>query len=736
MSGMTSVHEDPSFATVLRLPGSKTILLHPKRTEDEAHIGGGDFDCVVFGLDLLWPLRLSDGWRICQCFHYDITGWYWVIEKKGHVIAVDTLDDSFGLGKYGFPTTLVSEEEELVAAPAVRAAYLTAKRLRKRISEDREWSHVGSLARQDRERYLEALAAIIGAANANELGEVVLNDLVPDPVLRKRARTGQFVRRFRSPYRAVTICFLQASRLVTRVARPTGLTVVLAGPDGSGKSTLAVSLLDVCEDLFRRCGHVHWRPGLLPDPGRILRRPPGDSSNPHARRQHGRGLSTLLLGYYWLDFVAGELFKMWPLRVRSGLAVVERGWWDLAVDPRRYRLRVPRQLVRFLGSLLKSPDLVVILESTADVLLRRKRELPAHELSEQGLLWRNILPSGVTRLFVDGSLPPERIVERVHSELIAMLETRSLSRLGGGWAGLPSRSRPRWWLPRGPRAAARSGLLVYQPVTRRGRLGWEAARLMAKLGGFRLLLRGEPPPDAVRTRLANHLPQGSTLAVARANHPGRFLALVVDQIGNCVSIAKLAFDASGEVSLEREVTRINELATLLPAPLSAPRVLHYERGLLLLEAVQWLPRRRPWELPEEVAHALGAFHRQTDGDLLGPTHGDCAPWNLLRAKNSWVLVDWEKAEFAGPAFFDVFHFLVQSHDAFRRPSYNAIVDGLKGKGKIGQVFLAYARGGDYDLQQIPKLFDSYLEITKAGQDRRGILIRQKLLDRGSSKDHA
>ena len=65
--------------------------------------------------------------------------------------------------------------------------------------------------------------------------------------------------------------------------------------------------------------------------------------------------------------------------------------------------------------------------------------------------------------------------------------------------------------------------------------------------------------------------------------------------------------------------------------------------LLLLEAVEWSPRLRPWVLPSEVAFALGrAFAASADGGDRGMAHGDFAPWNLLRTSDGWVLVDWER----------------------------------------------------------------------------------------------
>jgi hypothetical protein len=40
----------------------------------------------VIGSTGRWPLRLPDGWQLCQALHCDLKGWYWVREHDGQVI--------------------------------------------------------------------------------------------------------------------------------------------------------------------------------------------------------------------------------------------------------------------------------------------------------------------------------------------------------------------------------------------------------------------------------------------------------------------------------------------------------------------------------------------------------------------------------------------------------------------------------------------------------------------------
>jgi hypothetical protein len=263
-----------------------------------------------------------------------------------------------------------------------------------------------------------------------------------------------------------------------------------------------------------------------------------------------------------------------------------------------------------------------------------------------------------------------------------------------GWTGLPRPSAPRWMIPRAPRRASGTGLLLHQPMSTSGWAAWRVARAFAQLGGFRLLPSIPPPPDVVLDSVSSHVPYGGSVAVAKANHPGRYLVLVLDRPGYAVAVAKVATDGLGQERLRHESSSIDNLGSTLVSPLLAPHILAREPSMILLQVVPWRPRLRPWLLPEDVAFALGAmFRNMTRGPAsAGPAHGDCAPWNLLRIPDGWVLVDWESARTDAPLFFDVFHYMFRAHLHLGKPSLRACRDGLQGKGWVGAALRAYAQG--------------------------------------------
>ena len=499
-------------------------------------------------------------------------------------------------------------------------------------------------------------------------------------------------------------------------SHPRGLVVLVAGPDGAGKSSVARRISEELADEVDRVVHTHWRPGLLPHPRAILGgRDASDAARPHARPPHGACLSLCLLGYYWLDFLLGGWVSHRGIKRRGGLVVVERGWWDVAIDSRRYRLSVRPGVVRGLGRLLPRPDLALVLLGDPRAVALRKGELVTAEVTRQNALWRKT-GAGRRQVFLDAGEPEEAVLGRAVAAARAALAGRR-----SRWATLPGADlEPRWWLPRDSRRVLRDGLLLYHPVTTKELAVRQTAWLLAGAGLGRLLPRYEEPPaeltQAIGTRVRDVLEQAGlkpadalVFAAARCRQHGKCVAICFDRRARPAAIAKIAVRDEARESLDREVANLSRFRGRLPAPLEAPTVLGRGDGVLLFAVEHWRPRRRPLRMPTEVASALGEFFASQGDPALGPAHGDAVPWNLLRTRTGWLLVDWENATDAAPPFHDVFHSLVHSFATLGRPHGAEILDGLAGKGWIGAVIRAYAEGAGVPPDSAPPLLARYLE---------------------------
>ncbi|HYZ13522.1 MAG TPA: hypothetical protein VFA08_07950 [Actinomycetota bacterium] len=722
-----------SLNEILPLLGATARVLHAPGLGQEAVKGGGDVDCAVRDLDPLWPLRLPRPLRLVQCLRYNVAAWYWVIDGLGDVIKLDTLDDPDAIGLDGISTESVLRADE-TEFEAVRAAYLTAKRVRKGVTDASEWEHIGSLAEVDHAAFVSRLEEIFGRDIGGQLAEAAERRTAPDPTIRRVARAYVLRRRYGNPAKAGLLVARSVARIVSRIARPTGFTVLIVGPDGVGKSTLAERLPNDCAGPFRRSMHLHWRPGVLPSLARLAGLQEREPTDPHGLHRRGPLLSSAALAYYWADFLIGNWFRVAPTRVRSGLVVMERGWWDMAVDPTRYRMQVPAQLVRLLGHLLPRPDLVLVLTAPERLVSERKRELSPEEIRRQTDAWKVALPRRFERTEIDGSASMDDVAARARDEIFARLSSRAMRRLGAGWIAIPPSRR--WVFPRGPRATTAAALSIYQPVTGRGRVAWGAARLAAHAGAFRLLPRGDAPPARVREAIAQFVPRGATLAAMRANHPGRHVVAIVNQYGQTSAIAKVADDDEGRERLRAEAESLDRFSPYITRPVTVPRVIAHEDGVLVLESVTWQPRPVPSRLPIDVARACGLLYRRTasaDGSR-GAAHGDLAPWNVLRTETGWTLVDWEDASEDAPPFIDVLHYLVQAHALLRRPTRRDLLASVRtGRGTDGAAIRVYALAAGVAAGVAFGELRAYLERTLPTLDpqtrdgRRGIRARRALL---------
>jgi hypothetical protein len=194
-----------------------------------------------------------------------------------------------------------------------------------------------------------------------------------------------------------------------------GLIITVAGPDGSGKTSFCEALIaGVLRNVDVR--RIHHRFAVLPVRGGST----SDPSQPHAQTPYPRGTSEAKVLALFGESLLGLLFSARPFVRRGGFLVIERGWWDLAVDPARYRLQPNVGLVRALGRFLPTVDLLVVLEGSAELLATRKAECSEEELARQVSAWRAIVPRRQRTLYIDVSLPLADVVSRATEEVVRL----------------------------------------------------------------------------------------------------------------------------------------------------------------------------------------------------------------------------------------------------------------------------------------------------------------------------
>ncbi|MFZ4777839.1 MAG: hypothetical protein ACOYM3_20920, partial [Terrimicrobiaceae bacterium] len=194
---------------------------------------------------------------------------------------------------------------------------------------------------------------------------------------------------------------------IRSVCQPHGFFMALMGPDGSGKSSVIAGATRELAPFFPDILCFHLRPQLGC--------PVSDVTviDPHASENRRFFMSTVKLCYWLFDYIVGYMVKILPFLLRSRLVVFDRYFYDLLVDPKRYRYGGSMKWVRACFHLVPTPDLVLMLDGNAGIFQGRKREVSFSETERQIGQYRALNLALDRAEIIDASQPLEVVVRSV-----------------------------------------------------------------------------------------------------------------------------------------------------------------------------------------------------------------------------------------------------------------------------------------------------------------------------------
>jgi thymidylate kinase len=193
------------------------------------------------------------------------------------------------------------------------------------------------------------------------------------------------------------------------------MTICFLGPDGAGKSTIIEIIRGL--KLFENTYYFHLKPiKVSSDQKRRI------SNEPHKYEPYSKFTSAFKLLFFLMQYNLGWLANIVPLNKRT-LVIFDRYYDDLLVDPRRYRYGGNFQLAKFVGRLIPKPDIYFILTANAEIIYKRKQEIPFEVLENQITKYKNLADNN--RYYnIDVNRSPDSIAFEIKNIIIQKINER------------------------------------------------------------------------------------------------------------------------------------------------------------------------------------------------------------------------------------------------------------------------------------------------------------------------
>jgi thymidylate kinase len=138
---------------------------------------------------------------------------------------------------------------------------------------------------------------------------------------------------------------------------------------------------------------------------------------PHAKPPHAAPVALARLCWYACDYWLGHLLHVRKGRAQSDLVLFDRHAADMACDPRRYRLGLPRWLLRLVLASLPKPQLTFVLLADAETLAQRKGEIPSDRVEQVLEGYRALAANGGSVRGVNAMRPIEEVVADIERQV-------------------------------------------------------------------------------------------------------------------------------------------------------------------------------------------------------------------------------------------------------------------------------------------------------------------------------
>lgn len=200
-----------------------------------------------------------------------------------------------------------------------------------------------------------------------------------------------------------------------------GYCIALLGPDGCGKTTLSDAFLKDIGPSFRGVKRYHLRPYAFENKDGF-----GgfQVTNPHGRPPRSFLSSLLKLGLFFIDYTFGYLITAQKYKANSYLVVFDRYYYDVIIDPVRYRFGASLWIAKLVGKLIIKPDLFIILTGDSESIWVRKQEVSLEETDRQIKAYEQFAKEAENSLLIHTDRDLEFCCQQVSQYILGQIAAR------------------------------------------------------------------------------------------------------------------------------------------------------------------------------------------------------------------------------------------------------------------------------------------------------------------------
>lgn len=225
----------------------------------------------------------------------------------------------------------------------------------------------------------------------------------------------------------------QIYRAVYRLKNPVGLSIAILAPDGGGKTTIIEGVSSLVSGSFHGIDKRYIRPRLFKNLGSYKVFNPSEESssnpNPHDKPLNNPIKSIIRFLFYNLDYQIGTILDINIKKVKKKLIIFDRYYFDYYVDLKRFQYNMPEWLPRVFSWSIPNPNIIFVLDAPAEVLYKRKQELPIEELRRQRNAYYNLKNNVKNVVVIDATKTIEEVVEEITTIILEKKAKQTLKLL-------------------------------------------------------------------------------------------------------------------------------------------------------------------------------------------------------------------------------------------------------------------------------------------------------------------